>query len=148
MSEYLYIIRCHEFTKIGIAGNVKNRLKTLQTGNPYRLELIDSFEFDDVLRVESILHRKYDHAWVIGEWFKLTDSEFEGLMDICKNFDESKVELPDQSMACRVLESALSYCAEAGIKFDVYNADGRLIIEIENLNYVNGEIVYREKSEA
>ncbi len=149
MPEYLYVIRCHEFTKIGIASNVRNRLKTLQTGNPYALELVDSFEFDDALRVEAILHKKYDYAWERGEWFKLTEEEFEKLIELCRNFDENRVELSDRVMALKLLESALSYCVEAGMIVDIYNADGKMIMEIHGAQYVDERIVaVEEKSEA
>jgi hypothetical protein len=142
--EYLYLIRCDEFVKIGIACDVKNRLKTLQTGNPYPLTLIDSFEFDDAVRVESVLHRKYDHARMRGEWFKLTDAELEELISICQNFDESGIELQDD-MTAKILESALSYCAEAGIEVDLYNDAGRLVMIVHGAQYVDGKIVPLER---
>jgi hypothetical protein len=148
MSDKLYIIRCHKYTKIGIASNVKNRLKTLQTGNPYPLELIDSFEFDDPLMVEGLLHRKYDQAWVQGEWFELSDAQFSELLDICRNFDESKLNLLDDSVPAMLLRSALSYCVEAGLPVVTYNADGRLVVEIHGLQYADGEVIPVVEEEA
>ena len=35
--QYLYIIKCNEFHKIGIANDVEARLAQLSTGNPYQL---------------------------------------------------------------------------------------------------------------
>jgi hypothetical protein len=145
--EYLYLIRCDKFVKIGIACDVKNRLKTLQTGNPYQLALIDSFEFDEALRVESILHSKYDHARVRGEWFLLTDAELDELIDICRNFDESQLVISQVQYVGNVLESALRYCAEAGIRVELRNQGDGLVMIVHDAQYIDGKIVPMKRAE-
>lgn len=67
------------FTKIGVARNVLTRLASLQTGNPRKLFVYRSFDFDDYAvakRVELWSHeiagRKFSR--VSGEWFKCSPS--------------------------------------------------------------------------
>jgi hypothetical protein len=55
--------------KIGRGARPENRLKDIQTGNPYRLVLRGVLEGDQ----EDALHRKF-HAWrMSGEWFFVDD---------------------------------------------------------------------------
>ena len=39
-NKYIYIVRCNEHFKIGITSNFKARLSQLQSGNPYKLEVL------------------------------------------------------------------------------------------------------------
>jgi hypothetical protein len=83
--EYLYLIQCNEFVKIGISYDVEERLSALQTGNPYPLAILDSFEFADAGYIEGILHRKFADARVQGEWFRLTNARLKELTEICQS---------------------------------------------------------------
>lgn len=68
----LYFISDGEFVKIGIAYNAKERLKTLQTGNPRRLKLIASFKNLGRTEWETHLRLRFKNVHVKGEWFKHT----------------------------------------------------------------------------
>ena len=72
---YLYFIRMGRLgpIKIGVAGNVKQRLKTLQTGNPEELSIITSVKCDSdmkTLDLERRLHKIYQRHRIRGEWFR------------------------------------------------------------------------------
>lgn len=67
--QYLYIIKCKEYYKIGIAKNLKNRLSQLQIGNPFELEMVWSKELKNTLKIENVLHSELMKSKVRGEWF-------------------------------------------------------------------------------
>lgn len=74
---HIYFIRCQQFVKIGIADSVAKRLCSIQTGNPYTLELLNSFSVTQARQVEHSLHEHFDAQWQRGEWFTLTDEQIE-----------------------------------------------------------------------
>jgi hypothetical protein len=131
MAEYLYLIQCNQYTKIGITNDIDYRLRTLQTGNPYPLTVIDKFEFDEPGLVEYLLHKKYAYACVRGEWFCLSESEVDEVIDICRTFDERVMRMDGIGM----LMSALAVCMGSGLKVDWHMKDGGLHISIEGLRY-------------
>ncbi len=67
----IYLIRCGEFYKIGIADDPRARLGQLQIGNPDTLELVRYWPSYDAEAEEKYIHNLlgcYHHK---GEWFKL-----------------------------------------------------------------------------
>lgn len=83
--QYLYLIECREFYKIGVANDVKSRLASLQTGNPIQLSIVTCFGFNNAEVVEKSLHQRFELSRQIGEWFILTDTEIKLLFDLCRN---------------------------------------------------------------
>ena len=71
-----YFIKCNEFTKIGITDNIFSRLKALQIGNPYQLEVVKTL----IGNHERKLHKKFEDKQVVinglvTEWFRLSDND-------------------------------------------------------------------------
>lgn len=69
----LYLLKCNEYYKIGITGNIRSRLNSLRTGNPYKIELLLSVPMKYAEVVEERLHdglKEYKH---FREWFKLDE---------------------------------------------------------------------------
>lgn len=60
--------------KVGISKNPEKRLKSLQTGFPYKLTLHDKrpTEVDKVKLLETIIHRNINLYKTQGEWFNLS----------------------------------------------------------------------------
>jgi len=54
--------------KIGISNNFKKRLRQLQTGSPYKLNILTIINGDEEL--EKQLHSKFAEYRLSGEWFK------------------------------------------------------------------------------
>jgi hypothetical protein len=81
---YVYLIRSQTFTKIGIANDVESRLSHLQTGNPWPLELLACFYFQDAVCVERVLHQKFELARDRGEWFTLDSEQVSVAIQICE----------------------------------------------------------------
>lgn len=78
----LYVLKAGPFIKIGVAKSITNRLKSIQTGNPYTVEVYRVFILDSEIvarTAESILHAKYVEYKTTGEWFAIPD---EALIDI------------------------------------------------------------------
>src|SRR6185312_6827984 len=65
----VYLMRCATRYKIGIAVNVQDRAKLLQTGCPFPIEIVASREHSQPQRVEFALHQKYFDKRMQGEWF-------------------------------------------------------------------------------
>lgn len=74
---YIYCISDgKELCKFGFSNNPETRLKSLQTGNPNKLTIVESiFVETDVSKLEKKLHREYAMRRVHGEWFNATPSE-------------------------------------------------------------------------
>jgi hypothetical protein len=77
----VYFIRSSIFLKIGIAKNLKQRLSSLQTGNPEKLE-VEAVAWcgdeKDARALESDLHINLKDYHERGEWFEVGFEEFDG----------------------------------------------------------------------
>ena len=71
----IYFIKGGDFVKIGKSHSPEKRIKELQTGNPYKLELLKTIKecSEGGYFNESDLHIKFKDHRVEGEWFRYTD---------------------------------------------------------------------------
>ena len=73
---YIYVIgREKGPVKVGISSSPADRLRTLQTGCPFKLTLFQQWECgdrDNALEHEDIFGGVCDDARIIGEWFDMT----------------------------------------------------------------------------
>lgn len=67
---YLYVIGNGANVKIGCARDPQYRLKKLQTGNDWRLELLAAVPAH--VSLEKAVHQRFAHLQLAGEWFQLT----------------------------------------------------------------------------
>jgi len=75
-TEYLYLIKGGEYTKIGVAENPDKRLKEISTGCPFKPEIIATKQLGKLCYlVERYLHIKYTEECTNGEWFELEESD-------------------------------------------------------------------------
>ncbi len=71
--------------KVGITGgDVARRIAQLQTGNPFELRCVDSFETPCARRVEHFLHRTHAAKMQHLEWLRWPRSEVHELIDEAK----------------------------------------------------------------
>jgi hypothetical protein len=77
---FIYLIRCNEFVKIGIADKPKKRLMGLQCASPYRLTLEHTWPTDNALTDERALHQLLDGKRHLNEWFRLSVDESSSLI--------------------------------------------------------------------
>ena len=78
---FIYVIKCNEFYKIGKANNVEKRLKSLQTANPYTLDVIIVKKAKNSYTMETFFHNLFSDKRIHGEWFKLEDSDLSFISD-------------------------------------------------------------------
>ena len=91
---FVYLIKTRDLEeyKIGFTkGDIKKRLKNLQTGCPSELVLVDCYESEYATKIESSLHYMLDPYRVNGEWF-LLDSNFD-FQKRCNMLNNNFVEL-------------------------------------------------------
>ena len=69
--QYIYVVKCNEFYKIGYSSNVVSRLNSLQNGNPYPLQLILVRKLPEAKYFESVLHEVYKDFRIRREWFQI-----------------------------------------------------------------------------
>lgn len=71
--------------KIGwTKGTIDKRVAPLQTGNPKKIEVINLFETEFHVRVETWMHNKHSSKRMEGEWFNLTDEEVMSFKEDCQ----------------------------------------------------------------
>lgn len=61
------------YYKIGLASDVKNRIKQHQTSTPFNVYIAISYYVEDMRIEESILHEMFNDVRILGEWFLLND---------------------------------------------------------------------------
>lgn len=90
--QYLYIIKCQDFFKIGVANDVENRLSQLSTGNPFPLVVEVTYAFDNAEVVERALHQRFKEQRTRGEWFELSYEDQKTIHSICLSLGGSAYE--------------------------------------------------------
>ena len=72
----LYILHCNGNYKIGITtSSVSKRIRTLQTGNAYKITRYWSKKCSNYVYMEKYFHRKFAKKRLIGEWFALDEND-------------------------------------------------------------------------
>ena len=83
----VYLLKTQDLDeyKIGFTkGDIKKRLKSLQTGCPSKIVVVDSFESKFSTKIESTLHFMWDRFRVNGEWFLFEDNEQLKFKELCE----------------------------------------------------------------
>lgn len=96
--QYLYLIKCQQFYKIGIANDVESRLAQLSTGNPFPLEVKAVYGFENSAPVEASIHQRFSKERRRGEWFELDDSGELNFNHICRVLGGQFVATDNQSL--------------------------------------------------
>ena len=77
---FLYVIYFKDsanniFHKIGIASDIKNRLKQHQTSSPFTIRIALCYYCEDTYDEEMFLHSMFKKRNINGEWFILDEKE-------------------------------------------------------------------------
>jgi hypothetical protein len=86
---FVYLIKLEnsELYKIGYSNNPLQRLKSLQTANGERLELIKTFKTNFGLKLEKALHLNFNKYKTLGEWFALPYEEIKKFNLLCETWE-------------------------------------------------------------
>lgn len=71
--QFIYMIRCGQYIKIGIALRPKQRMRDLQVASPHKLILVHAWLTYHAKRDERRLHHSLKQYHIRGEWFELPD---------------------------------------------------------------------------
>lgn len=82
----VYIVKCNEYYKIGIADDINKRLSGLQTGNPYKIELVKAYRTRAAQTLEKMFHFALKSAslHIRGEWFKMNEATLKLIVEVCE----------------------------------------------------------------
>lgn len=118
--ENLYLIKCNEFYKIGIANDLESRLAALQTGNPYPLVVVACFQFPNAGLVEKALHQSFSDVRKLGEWFELGKSGVDRFLTACVLLGGLRVDVGSALVGDLEIEEAeqIQETSNVGAKWD------------------------------
>lgn len=121
----IYLIECKGYYKIGKTScSINDRLASLQTGNPFPLNVIANIVRTDSSGLELYLHNKFRHKRVRGEWFNLSNSDIEYI----KNLSVSTGYYNEQKRTPVITSKPV---------IETYSADGCLINPSDILYFLN-----------
>lgn len=69
------------YFKIGFTNDIKRRLSQLQNGNRRRLCIYRTFECENPSKVETYLHRKFKKNNILNEWFYITCTDIDQIIE-------------------------------------------------------------------
>ena len=73
---YVYFVKGNKnIVKIGCTTDIKNRIKSLSTGFPYKLKLLNKIYSKNYGYIEGLFHEFFKNKRLRGEWFDLSDEE-------------------------------------------------------------------------
>lgn len=81
-----------ELFKIGITkSSINKRIRSLSTGNPNKIILINSYNSKNYKEIEKWLHSRYslNKTNSENEWFYLTNEQVSNFVETCKKIDET-----------------------------------------------------------
>jgi hypothetical protein len=88
---WVYVIQSpYGQVKIGIATNLKQRIRNLQTSCAHKLILCHAREADNASEVERALHVMFADSRLIGEWFQISPVDAGAALDKIVDAMESK----------------------------------------------------------
>lgn len=84
---YVYLIgRFEGPIKVGVSFNPTSRVSELQTGCPFKLELLAAFPFkqrETAMKIESTIHSTWVHRRLNGEWIDFDAELAYGAVSAC-----------------------------------------------------------------
>ena len=91
-SNKIYLIKTvnddKTFYKIGFTkGSVKKRVSELQTGCPFKIEIVDMYTTNYGQIIEKTLHNFYNHLKTHGEWFELSLEDELNFKKLCEKYE-------------------------------------------------------------
>ena len=84
---WVYIIKSQGCYKIGRTKNIKSRIKSYKTENPYQITILAQKEVVFPKSVEHILLNRFKQKNLHGEWFNLNTKELIILMKLLKGYE-------------------------------------------------------------
>lgn len=80
---YIYVIKTIYGFKIGKTKNLRNRMNVFGVQLPFKYILVYDAKIINYHYVEKMLHDKFKHKHINGEWFNLTPEDLEEIKRLC-----------------------------------------------------------------
>lgn len=91
--------------KIGMTrGDVKKRIKQLQTGNGEEIYLVNYFKTEYPFFIEKCLHTKFFPSQKKNEWFNLNVEDVVKFKEYCEEFEKIAESLKDNPFSKKLLK--------------------------------------------
>ena len=84
LGNYVYIVKCGNYYKIGITQRIASRMTDFRVNNPYDVELIFYGNCDWYKSVEIKIHKLMSEFHHKGEWFLLGKEQVETVINIIR----------------------------------------------------------------
>jgi predicted GIY-YIG superfamily endonuclease len=91
----IYVLEAENINlyKVGVSKDTKKRIKQIQTGCPFKLKVLLTFDSKYAFKIETNLHRRfkvfekkeYNGMELSGEWFALDKENLDSFIDLCKS---------------------------------------------------------------
>ena len=97
---FVYAVACRGFIKIGLATNTHSRLKGMQSGNPYPIEMLITIPLpvDSAVQAERDIMRELDDKHWDGDWFRCSKSHAKYVVNaVCNRLLKAPAPAPDYS---------------------------------------------------
>ena len=90
MEGFVYLLCDGEKFKIGMTKkkDINDRIKELQTGNPYEIWLRSYYQTNYPSKIEKMMHAKHTSSNVKNEWFDLTVTEVLNFKNECEECEK------------------------------------------------------------
>ena len=87
----VYLLRQEgtDIFKVGITKDIKQRVKSLQTGCSNKIEVYKVFESENASRLEATIHNLWTHKKIMNEWFNLIEGEEFKFIELCSKLESS-----------------------------------------------------------
>lgn len=77
--KFVYLIQLEgtDIYKVGFAKKVVDRIKTLQTGSPFKLIVVETYQSKRASKIEKVLHRTFNRFKIDENQYKLQGEFFQ-----------------------------------------------------------------------
>lgn len=86
--KYIYIINYENMYKIGIANDVYDRQKRIETISGHQNILIYAKQINHARKIERLLHRYFANKKTLGEWFILDENDINYVISFIDNISQ------------------------------------------------------------
>lgn len=81
---YLYILYYEylDLFKVGVSNNPKRRIRDIKAHSPFDLKPIFIKNYEDVYKLEKMVHNRWNHNRIKGEWFQGYKEDIEDMIKL------------------------------------------------------------------
>ena len=98
MSIVYLLVNTLNHYKVGITSkSIEKRMAQLMTGNSEHLNVVATYNTENALALEKMLHHYYASKRIEREWFMLTDTDVKSFIETCQKLESKIILLKEQN---------------------------------------------------